>query len=589
LENGQNSFDNTVTPPAITTSWTTITRYYHANTTISNTNIIFYFGINAPAGSTLYVDTVSLKPVTGQILGTDVGNLIMNNSTVFGVKKWTSGALSSQGDYWYDITNHLVKMYSTSNPGTYYSGGLKAVLNLTAIDFSSRSYLVFDGLHTSMTNMGFDGDSADHVVIQNCDISYIGGGDFYMDGVQTERFGNGIQLWDAGHDITVQNNTVWQVYDAALTTQGKSGAKYNQYFLNNVVRDSEYGIEYWNNGGTSDDIRFESNTLVDSGSGWGHNQRPDGMSGRAFMFFGDTGTSSNVSFQNNSAVDATQSTIKVWSATTFPRIAPLVFDYNYYANAQGGFYNQQNPTLNYSTSQFAQWQALFGKDMNSYMDMGTAKFVDRAHLDYRPAYDSAMIDRGTMTGFTRNTDILNHPIYGTPDIGAYEYQPPHTVGTDKVDTSAGARIYRDGKFRDLTATSGTTADLSIAPQTGSFPTYNATDTRPEWMDISGITWNNTGTHHKQWTESSDTIGSASTLHTVGDLEANKFYTVSVDSIQGASITGASGTTCIAGTCQSNTQGKISFIYSGGYSTHTFDVVETTDALPPAAPSGLSVF
>jgi hypothetical protein len=200
---------------------------------------------------------------------------------------------------------------------------------------------------------------------------------------------------------------------------------------------------------------------------------------------------------------------------------------------------------------------------------------------------SPAIDAGTPIA-GRTTDFLGHPIYGTPDIGAYEYQPPHTVGTDKLDTASGARIYGDGKFRDLTTTSGTTADLSITPQSGSFPTYNATDTRPQWMDISNITWENTGTHHKQWTETSDTIGSASTLHTVGDLEANKFYAVSVDSTQGANITGANGTTCTGGVCQSNTEGKISFTYSGGYSTHTFDVVETTDALPPAAPSGLSV-
>ena len=87
------------------------------------------------------------------------------------------------------------------------------------------------------------------------------------------------------------------------------------------------------------------------------------------------------------------------------------------------------------------------------------------------------------------------------------------VGIDKVDISAGARIYGDGKFRDLLVVGSGVADLSVMPASGSFPLFNATDTRPEWMDISITTWSNTGTYYKEWTESS-TIGSTPTLHVI---------------------------------------------------------------------------
>ncbi|KKT87446.1 MAG: hypothetical protein UW95_C0015G0019 [Parcubacteria group bacterium GW2011_GWC1_45_14] len=197
--------------------------------------------------------------------------------------------------------------------------------------------------------------------------------------------------------------------------------------------------------------------------------------------------------------------------------------------------------------------------------------------NYAPLYNSPLIDAGVSNGQT--TDVIGNPIYGTPDIGAYEYQPPHVIGTNEIDIGAGARIYADGKFRDLNTTSSNLADLNIFPQSGSFTTYNATDPRPNWMDIASLTWSNTGNHHKAWTESSSTLGSVTTLHTIGDLDANKNYNVSVDSTLGQDITGANGTICNSGICKSNSQGKISFNYSGGYSTHTFDIVEGDNTAP----------
>ena len=197
--------------------------------------------------------------------------------------------------------------------------------------------------------------------------------------------------------------------------------------------------------------------------------------------------------------------------------------------------------------------------------------------NYAPLYNSPLIDDGISNGQT--IDTIGNPMYGTPDIGAYEYQPPHVMGTNKIDIGAGARVYGDGKFRDLSTTSSTLADLAISPQSGSFTTYNATDPRPNWMDITSFTWSNTGNHHKAWTESSATLGATTTLHTIGDLDSNKNYNVSIDSTLGQNITGANGTTCNGGICKSNSQGKISFNYSGGYSTHTFDIVEGDNTTP----------
>jgi len=59
---------------------------------------------------------------------------------------------------------------------------------------------------------------------------------------------------------------------------------------------------------------------------------------------------------------------------------------------------------------------------------------------------------------------LGNPLYGTPDIGAYEYQPPYTITTQKPEYTGNIRIYGDGKYRYLTATtSSVTAPLSVVP------------------------------------------------------------------------------------------------------------------------------
>lgn len=201
---------------------------------------------------------------------------------------------------------------------------------------------------------------------------------------------------------------------------------------------------------------------------------------------------------------------------------------------------------------------------------------------------SPAIDAGTSVGLT--SDYAGNPIYGTPDIGAYEYQPPHTIGTDHINIGAGARIYGDGKFRDVGTTSGTTADLIITPASGSFDSYTSTQTRPAWLDIakaddeSAIIWE---ANHKKWKESSTTLGATNTLHTIGDLENNKYYNVKVDdTLATANITGAD---CTDGVCKSNGSGKITFTYTGGYSTHTFDVSAGDNTAPTVTDNTNSKF
>lgn len=181
--------------------------------------------------------------------------------------------------------------------------------------------------------------------------------------------------------------------------------------------------------------------------------------------------------------------------------------------------------------------------------------------DFTPRFNSPLIDAGT-TVSGRTEDVLGNPIYGDPDIGAYEYQPPYTSGIDEIPTTVSVRIYGNEKFRNKTATSSAvTADLSVT-----IPGDDTTD----WLDIEISTWNNSGARQKTWVESSSISDLTDIVHIVGGLEVGKYYNVKVDDVLGQNISGES---CDSGRCLADEDGKVTFTYEGTYSSHTFEIEE----------------
>jgi hypothetical protein len=196
-------------------------------------------------------------------------------------------------------------------------------------------------------------------------------------------------------------------------------------------------------------------------------------------------------------------------------------------------------------------------DSSHPQNCGTDPQVD---TNGSPSSTSPLIDSGTpISGLT--TDYLNHHIYGTPDVGAYEYQPPYTIGTDNPNITSPIRIYADGKYRYTSTTSGSSvAKLSIAPS-GGFGTGDYS----QWMDVTVNTWHTSSDYYKSWTETSSNSALV-TNHTIGDLKPNTYYTLKLETVNQT-------------TYLSNGTGQITFTYSGGYSTnHTFELTE--DTTPP---------
>lgn len=168
---------------------------------------------------------------------------------------------------------------------------------------------------------------------------------------------------------------------------------------------------------------------------------------------------------------------------------------------------------------------------------------------------SPAIDSGT-SGSGATTDILGNPIYGTPDIGPYEYQPPYTVGVDNIDTTGSVRIYKNGKYRYTSAhTGGPTAHMTVTPVGGFLPTDYS-----EFLNITITKWNTSGDFAKTWTETS--TSATTTLHSVGNMNPGELYNVTID-----------GVTPPYTQARADTSGTLTFTYTGGYSTHTFDLTK----------------
>lgn len=353
---------------------------------------------------------------------TDVGNLIFNNATSFGIKKWNLMDLVSQGDYWFNRSNGQLKIFSATHPATYYADIECAVRNHIVL-FQNVSYVVFNNLSLKYgAAHGFGGGNTHHLIIRACDISYMGGGDLDQDGSNV-RFGNGIEFWGNAHDNTVEQCKIWEIYDAGLSNQNHTNTvqQYNIRYQNNIIYNCALAsFEYWNKPATSttSDIYFENNTCVNAGYGWGV-QRPDRVGAHVLLSYNEAITDSifirNNIFYNANACLAMPST---WNTTD--GYQKLVLRNNCYYQAIPTdtlvflFYSSA-----FNSSSFANYQSTTGQDVGSFIN--DPLFVNYQGNDFHITATSPLINQGYPTGILNDYDneIRTLPI----DIGADEYYP----------------------------------------------------------------------------------------------------------------------------------------------------------------------
>ncbi|MCR5358560.1 MAG: hypothetical protein K6E55_01600 [Thermoguttaceae bacterium] len=316
------------------------------------------------AGENLWVCFEEAVPAFGKW---DVGNIVIDGTRA-AFKRWRKEDLKAQDDFWYDITgDKRIYYYSDENPGKKYDR-LEAAVSKYVISHSGVSYAVVDGFDVRYGGShGFGGGDVSHYMIRNCDISWIGGGDQGRGGGEggRVRFGNGIEFWGQADDCLVENNRIWEIYDAALTNQGTGGnVESNITYRGNVIWNAEYSFEYWNGAGSqTKNILFENNRCYDAGFGWGHVQRPD-PNGRCIMMYSNGAPTENFVVRGNTFSNATESLVRVdftpenpdWPDRT------LTLDGNRYFNDDGRLFFRWRNDQNYTGAQFDEFRAKTGKE-----------------------------------------------------------------------------------------------------------------------------------------------------------------------------------------------------------------------------------
>ncbi len=304
----------------------------------------------------------------------DVGNIIFNNGEICGIKVWEEKDLDGQDEFWYDAKNKVIVVYSSRNPAEIYDD-IECALKRHIIDEGGKSYITYDGLHLAYgAAHGIGGGSTHHIIVRNCDLSFIGGGHQFTrktegGGLRHIRYGNGIEFWNDAHDNIVENCRIWDIYDAGLTNQGSGkNSQYNIVYRNNTVWNCEYSFEYWNRPDTSTthDIYFEGNLCFNAGKGWSHAERP-WPAGIHLMFFSNQANTYDFYVRNNVFHSAENAAI-VLQADQWNGLENLVLDDNIYYQPSdktlvswGSWRNAET----FSPDDFDAYKKETGKDTNS--------------------------------------------------------------------------------------------------------------------------------------------------------------------------------------------------------------------------------
>jgi len=147
------------------------------------------------------------------------------------------------------------------------------------------------------------------------------------------------------------------------------------------------------------------------------------------------------------------------------------------------------------------------------------------------------------------SNLVNSDISFTPPIGSIDVTLTDTAASANYTNSTLPGLSAANLDRETDFNNNGTTSLKITPSSDS-------------VDIDFDTWQTSDDYYKKWTESSTTHG-VNTSHTIGDLKPNTYYALEVDTVN-------------QDTYLSDDSGQITFTYSGGYSTHTFEITEDTN-------------
>lgn len=223
-----------------------------------------------------------------EINGEETAGMInFNNDELVGVWQVCKEDLSSEGDFYHDKDKGAFYLYlREGNPGEVFNNIEVAttMMFMHAMRRDPAENIKIENLCFKYATFGaIDIGLAKNVHVTNCEFGWHGGRVYQKQADGIVRYGNAIEFWHKGNDITVDNCWIYQVFDAAMTFQGQYNREQayftNVKFENNLIEYCSMNIEYWL--GTPQDektpyiadISVKGNIIRFGGYGWGGVQR----------------------------------------------------------------------------------------------------------------------------------------------------------------------------------------------------------------------------------------------------------------------------------------------------------------------------
>lgn len=214
-------------------------------------------------------------------LKTEVCNIVFADNSC-GSFRWEKEELLSQGDFWdncfgysnknLECQNHTLLLYSEENPAKHY-GHIECVLRVNRqLAKNGHDMIISDMTFINNGVHGVAGECASrNLTIKNCRFSKIGGSAWSKE--LKIRFGNGIECWDIGDNITVENCIFDDIYDSGVTHQGGGSTTkpaYNFIIKNNVFIKCGMAA-YEQRDKLPEYAKFNNNICLNAGEGFSKN------------------------------------------------------------------------------------------------------------------------------------------------------------------------------------------------------------------------------------------------------------------------------------------------------------------------------
>lgn len=386
-----NNYLHASNPVSITEQWQEFDIFLPFQASGEKGQIVFYLGGGVQDDSVFEFEPISFHsasfPENREPLSVDVGNIVFDHGKAVGFKRWSLDELKEDLDFWHDTERGRVVLCSKKHPTECYHE-IELCLKRNVVSHANLSDCIIRNLALRYSAAhGVGGMGSHRVIIEDCDIYYIGGGHLYTRNNRPTRYGNGIEWWSEASDCIAQRCRFWEIYDVAFTQQGNIPNKTirNITMRDNIIWNCEQSYEYWRTeegngekGKTlTENVIFENNVCIDSGYGWSHRQRPD-KRGTHFLSYNVT-TKTDIIIRNNVFYRGKNDCISMF---TDWRDGVRLYNNLWYQPKGETFLSFRGKEV-FKTEEFENYQKKYNMEQNSML--AKPVFINPEKRDYRLA------------------------------------------------------------------------------------------------------------------------------------------------------------------------------------------------------------